>query len=108
MAEEEGGRPGLETSGFWRKEEPRVFEILVGFIRVWRDWAPRRFEVFRVVVIVVVVVDIGISFEKVGGRSCRCTTGEVGFADGCHSIGSSKMVENRTVKRGHSEGARAS
>ena len=43
---------GLEMSEFCRKEEPVVFEFLVGFVRLDE---PRRLDVPRVVVVVVAI-----------------------------------------------------
>ena len=51
----------------WRREEPSVLEVRVGFVRVCRDEV-RRFEVPRVVVAVAMVVEEGCFL---GARRCR-------------------------------------
>lgn len=47
---------GLLTSELWRKDEPKVFDVLVGFVRVCRDDC-RTFDVPRVVVMVDDIVE---------------------------------------------------
>jgi len=80
MAEDEvRGRPLLDTSEFWRKEEPMVLEVLPGLTRR-ADEPPRTFEVPKVVVIVAVdmrvlgrwvqIVELCAHREVSAGRTC--------------------------------------
>ena len=73
------GVTGLSTSEFCRNEEPSVFDVRVGLVRVRRDDC-RRFEVPRVVVIVedmALRVDSRGRFERGESRACRCVGEEL-------------------------------
>ena len=88
-----GAVAGLLIKEFCRREEPTIFDVRVGFVRVCLDEV-RKFEVAKVVAVEVAMTLKGLGYRAVAGRRGIVATVKI-FSSGAVVLEKVEILDQR-------------